>query len=90
MHTQHSKLRTQQRCLPDFIIDLLCKFGEEQYDHRGGIIRHFNKNSRRKLHAYVGNQLYAQIEKYTDAYAVFALDSEKLITAGHRFKHVLN
>ena len=89
MHTKHSETRSQQRCIPNFVIDLLRKFGAKQHDERGGIIRYFDKHSRNQIRSYVGNQLYANVEKHTDAYAVFSLNTNEIITTGHCFKRVL-
>jgi hypothetical protein len=39
MDTGHSEKRAQQRCIPPLIQDLLDKFGQRQYDGRGGLIK---------------------------------------------------
>jgi hypothetical protein len=85
-HTQHSKQRQQQRNIPDLVLELLCRFGASQYDHHNGLIRYFDKPARRRVEAYVGQQLYAVLERSLDAYAVFALEDQGLIAVGRRYK----
>lgn len=87
--SQHAKTRQQQRVIPEVLIDLLYQFGAEQYQHpRNSIVRYFDKAARRKIKAHVGKQLYAVLEKQLDAYAVFASDTNTIITMGHRYKPI--
>lgn len=89
-HTHHSKVRQQQRNIPDLLIELLCRFGATQHDHHQGLIRYFDKSARRQVESYVGQQLYSSIERFLDTYAVFAIDSQAIITVGRRYKPLSN
>lgn len=49
IHSQHAKIRVQQRGIPPLIDQLLDLYGREQYDGRGGVVSYFDKGSISRL-----------------------------------------
>jgi hypothetical protein len=86
MNTQHADTRIQQRRIDPLIIDWLFQYGQEVHDHRGAVIRYFDKKAVRRLSRNVGSKTVGRIRKLLDAYVV-----EKdgtVVTVGYRFKRV--
>ena len=86
--TKHAKVRQQQRGIPPIVIDLLVNYGTVDRSGKGAATHYFDKPSRRRLHAYIG-QLAAVIEPYLDCYAVVS-DNGDVITVAHRLKKFHN
>lgn len=84
--TRHGQLRSQQRCIPPIVIDLLLQFGASENAGNGTTKRFFNKRSRRKLHTYAG-PLASLLDQHLDVYAVFASD-DRVITVAHRVERI--
>ncbi|MFA6314322.1 MAG: hypothetical protein WCV99_19935 [Sterolibacterium sp.] len=84
----HATTRARQRSIPPLIIEWLEAYGEEIHDHRGGIIHHFTKKSRRKLEKIAGTQVVRQMTHWLNAYLVRSVDNGQIITVGYRFKQV--
>lgn len=84
--TKHAQQRSQQRGIPPIVMDLLTKFGREEWCGKGMVRYTMDKDTRRYLRSYAGKSVYAAIEPYLDCYTVVSEDADKIITAAHRFK----
>jgi hypothetical protein len=84
--TQHASARIQQRNISPFVIDLLMEFGASEPAGEGASKLYFDKQSMRKIKAYVG-PLAGMIEAHLDVYAVVAADTQ-LITVGHLYERI--
>ena len=85
--SQHAKARITQRGIPPFVVGWLEEFGEQTHDHRGAVILHFNKKSRRRLEKAVGQEITRRVSERLDCYAVLSVDGN-LITVGHRYQRI--
>lgn len=85
--TQHARARSQQRSIPQLLIDLLGQFGIEEKAKDGAVILFFDKAARRKVKAYVGPTLACFLEEHLDVYVIVSSDDE-VITVGHRLGHI--
>jgi len=86
--TTHAQIRSQQRGIPPLIREWLLDFGEEMYDHHGGIIYYFTRDSRRKLERNFGRESVRRLHEWLDAYAVVSASEGVLISVGKRFKKI--
>tara|TARA_R110000751_G_scaffold71441_12_gene145038 strand:+ start:1715 stop:2014 length:300 start_codon:yes stop_codon:yes gene_type:complete len=86
-YTEHARKRCQQRSIPDFMIDLLLRYGSCKRSFRADRL-YFDHQSRRALVADKGGAREMKtIERWLNIYAVVS-DSGQLITAGHRTKRL--
>lgn len=85
--TNHAATQMQQRAISETTIDYLVEWGCKVYDHRGGIIRYFDKASRSKLVKHLGQERAKQLESQLDAYLVISTAGQ-VITVGHRYKRI--
>lgn len=83
--SQHAQIRSQQRGISPFVIDLLFKFGVSE--PAGGQTERlfFDKRSRKRVASYTGGRIKATDEGL-DVYAIVA--GPKVITTGHRLKKI--
>lgn len=88
MNSAHSITRMQQRGIPPLIRDWLIDFGEEIYDHHGGIIYHFTREARRKLEKNFGRVAVSRLNEWLNAYLVLSVNDGVLITVGKRYKKI--
>lgn len=79
--------RAQQRGIPSEIVGWLLSYGAREYDKRGAIIRYFNKKSRNRLHRVVSPNIWGQVSKFLNAYAVVSQDG-LVVTVGHRTQRI--
>jgi hypothetical protein len=63
-------------------------FGEEIYDHHGGIIYHFTKDSRRELERTFGREPVRRFHEWLDTYAVVSVKEGVLISLGKRYRKI--
>jgi len=64
------------------VIEWLDEFGEQRFDGRGGVIRYFSRESRRRLERAFGRHFVAENAKYLDRYIVRSASDDALITVG--------
>ena len=86
--TKHASQRAQQRCIPPLIDEWLDRFGEENYDGRGAIIRYFSKRSIRAMEHSFGHEPVSRMQDKLTIYRVEDSQSGSVITTGYRTKHV--
>ena len=87
MHlTQHAALRSQQRCIPEILIDLLLRFGSKEAAGSGTSKIFFDKRARRQINAYAGPLANLLVE-HLDLYAVVGED-DQVITVAHRNERI--
>ena len=80
-YTQHAQKQMQRRAIPQGVIDLLLRFGQET--HVGGAVRlEFNKKAKKRMRSYFGQMSVP--EKLLDVYVIVSGDT--VITAAHRTK----
>ena len=84
--SKHAAVRAQQRGLPPMVDELLDRYGEEQYDGHGHVIKFFSKASKRNVERDWGSRPVALISPWFDAYKVCTTDG-LTITIGHRHPH---
>ena len=87
--TFHSKKRIKERGVSPFVISLLMKYGDLKYTGGGGIIRFFNKKSKKKMVSDLGRKIFSQISRYLNFYLICS-KSNVLITVGRRYKRIKN
>ena len=85
--SNHTVAQMQQRAISESTIDYLIEWGRKAYDHKGAVIRYFDKASRTQLLRRVGEVCAKQLEHQLDAYAVDST-SGQVITVGHRYKRI--
>ena len=85
--SNHAVARMQQRAISETTIDCLIEWGRKAYDHRGGVIRYFDKASRIQMLQHVGHERAKALENHLDAYVVVST-SGQVITVGHRYKRI--
>lgn len=88
MNTRHATVRAQQRGIPPFIDELLDRYGHEEYDGRGGVIVHFDKQSVRHMERDLGREPVRRLEQWRRAYKVRTSDGTTL-TTGYIHRHLL-
>ena len=86
MLTRHAQVRSQQRAIPELVLDLLLQFGANENAGDGVSRMFFDKAARRRVHAYAGS-LAPLLDEHLDLYAVVAPDST-VITVGHRLERI--
>lgn len=86
--SHHAESRTKQRGIPEFAIDMLIRFGVRDYDHKGGVIRTFNKHSKTKMKKYLGADFYKKVAGFFESYVVESADDHTVITCGHRYNRI--
>ena len=83
----HAVARMRQRAISETTIGYLIEWGRKVYDHKGGIIRYFDKTSRSQLLKRVGVERARELEGQMDAYVVVS-PCGTVITVGHRYKRI--
>ena len=85
--SRHANERSQQRAIPEMMIDLLLQFGSSERAGSGICKIFFDKPSRRRVKAYAG-PLASFLEQHLDVYAVVSEENMKVITVGHRTERI--
>ncbi len=85
--SNHAVAQMQQRAISETTVDYLIEWGRKAYDHRGGVVRYFDKASRNQLIKQVGQERAKELESQLDAYVVVST-SGRIITVGHRYKRI--
>lgn len=86
MMTRHAQIRSQQRCIPPMVLDLILQFGSTESAGDGANKMFFDKAARRRLHSYAG-ALAPMLDEHLDSYAVVGQDNQ-IITVGHRTERI--
>jgi len=89
MKTLHAQKRAQQRGIPQFIDELLDRYGREQHDGHGGVVLFFDKQSVRAMERDMGRKPVSRLAEWLRAYKVVTSSFEKTITNGKLFRRVL-
>ncbi len=84
--SRHANERSQQRAIPEMMIDLLLQFGSSESAGSGVSKVFFDKTSRRRVKAYAGS-LAGLLDEHLDVYAVVSSEM-KVITLGHRTERI--
>ncbi len=84
--SRHANERSQQRAIPEMMIDLLLQFGSSESAGSGVSKVFFDKTSRRRVKAYAGS-LAGLLDEHLDVYAVVSSEM-KVITVGHRTERI--
>jgi hypothetical protein len=88
--TNHASKRCRQRALPDEVLDLLMSLGNEFKSHHGSRIKAFaSKFAKKEFLQELKSKGIQEKEKWCDAYIVIG-PCETVITAGYRYKKLLN
>ncbi len=85
--TEHARIRMQQRCISDEVLDLLLDYGKKTHDNRGGRIIHFDKGSRKRIQRDLGPDVSGRVGDKFNVYAVLGEDND-VVTVGHRFRRI--
>jgi len=88
IRSTHASKRAQQRGIPLLIQEWLLAYGEEKYDHRGGVVHYFSRASLRVLEKAVGRDPIRRLSDYLDAYLVASTHDGTVITVGKRYRSV--
>jgi hypothetical protein len=82
--SQHARIRSQQRGISPFVMELILDYGRCQRRH-GADVHYLDKSCRRALKRDLGTKKYARIEGKLDVYVVAA---KEVITVAHRIKRI--
>jgi hypothetical protein len=82
--TRHAETRVQQRAIPQFVVELLERFGRETRSG-GADLLFFDKAAQKRLRRHLGRSFRSF--EYLDIYAV-ANDQGRYVTVGHRSKRI--
>lgn len=85
--SRHAAARSQQRGIPQLIVDWLITYGAVANDGRGAVTHYFDRHARRRLAQAVGGRVVTLLGSLMDAYVVTSHDG-MIITVGHRFKAI--
>lgn len=80
--SRHAAIRTQQRCIPPFMVDSLIAWGEWSHAGSGASKYAFSKRSWRKFAGHLGYEA-KRFERYRNVYVVVGTDGT-VITVGWR------
>lgn len=72
-YSRHAAIRTQQRCIPQFIVDALIDWGDSSHTRSGASSYAFSKRSWRKFAGYMGSEA-RRFERYRNVYVVVGSD----------------
>lgn len=84
--TCHAAKRSQERAIPELMIDLLLQFGVSEKSGNGTSKFYFDKKSRRRVEAYAGSAAKI-IEEHLNLYAVVG-ENNNVVTIAHRVKRI--
>ncbi|MGC4368001.1 hypothetical protein [Hydrogenophaga sp. R2] len=84
--SQHARQRSQQRAIPELVIDLLLQFGSREKSSGGTSKAFFDKSSRKRIKSYAG-PLASFLEPHLDSYVVLSSD-DHVVTVGHRNERI--
>jgi hypothetical protein len=85
--SNHAVAQMQQRAISERTVGYLIAWGRKAYDHRGGVVRYFDRASRFRMLRNVGEERAKELENQFDAYVVVST-SGQVITVGHRYKRI--
>ena len=85
--TCHASIRSQQRAIPPILIDLLLKFGAQEFVGDGATKRFFDKAARKRVKAYA-RPLAGIINDHLDVYAVVGSE-DQIITTAHLHERII-
>ena len=86
MLTAHSKIRLQQRAIPQSIVNLLLDYGERAPAGRGGEIFYFGKRGRRRVLHSKRQDVSRRLEGHWRDYVVVA--DGQVVTCGKRYRRI--
>jgi hypothetical protein len=84
--THHANVRSQQRAISPFIIDLLLQFGKSETTGGGVAKLFFDRKARKQIAVYAG-PLAGFLKEHLDSYAVVDCNMQ-IITVGHRTERI--
>ena len=84
--TRHASTRSQQRAIPQIMIDLLLQFGKSESSGAGFVKIFFDRQSRKRLASYAG-PIASLLDEHMNLYVVIDKDM-KIITVGHRLERI--
>jgi hypothetical protein len=87
MTTKHAAVRAQQRGIPPLLDDLLDRYGQEEYDGHGAIVRYLDKDSIKMMERDMGRRPVSRLAEWFDAYKVVGTNGQT-ITIGHRTRRI--
>jgi hypothetical protein len=86
--TKHAQKRSQQKAIPNQVIELLLTYGEEEPAGNGASICRFqSRRTKKEIRRECRLTGFKNIEKYFRAYIIVSSDN-KIVTVGHRIKRV--
>ena len=85
--TDHARSRSQQRAIPEVVLDGLLSYGKAVHDHHGSLIVFFDHRAKNRLRREWGELEFRHYEAKLDAYAVLAPDGS-VVTVGHRTRRI--
>lgn len=86
MNTRHASIRAQQRGIPPLVGELLDRYGQEEHDGRGAVIRYLDRQSIRAMERELGRRPVARLAEWLDAYQVTS--EGRTVTIGHRTRRI--
>lgn len=88
MVSMHAQTRMQQRGIPPFVDELLDRYGERQYDGRGGVLVYFSNKSLRRMEREMGRDPVRLLSKYHRYAKVESSHDGAVITMKVQYKRV--
>ena len=87
-HSKHSKRRSQQRGIPEEVIDVLASYGDASPAGDGtSIFSVRSKDTRREILREAAIQGVKNMDRYLGTFLVVAKDNT-IVTVGHRYRRV--
>ncbi|MBB5408869.1 hypothetical protein HDG34_002806 [Paraburkholderia sp. HC6.4b] len=83
LRTKHSKMRCQQRGIPDACIPLIVDFGDHEHDGRGAIRITMTRRAMRQLYRTYGRT--SRFEQLENVYIVISAHDHAVITVGRLY-----
>lgn len=87
LNTKHASEQAQNRGIPPGAIEMLDRYGVDEYDGHGCLTRYISKESLRQMERDWGRPWVSQFEPWLNVYKVCSADGQT-ITIGHRFRRI--
>ena len=87
--SNHMVVRSQQRGIPEEMVDVLIDFGDSSYTNGGAISYCMSKKSKKRAMAGLGGAKYRELEHWMDCYTVVS-PGGTVLTIAHRLNHRRN
>jgi hypothetical protein len=85
--SEHAKIRMQQRGISEKALQVLVRYGSQEYDHRGAKIFFLRRQNKHKVRLHSDEALAKHLESAIGVYAVVDVRG-RVVTVGHRTQRI--